>query len=175
MPTIGVAIAVPEPFASDLRRHRASFGDPQANTVPTHLTLLPPTDVDEADLPDVAKHLPGVAAANPPFDLHLRVTATFRPVSPVVFVAVAAGISECGLLAADVRTGPLQCDLRFPFHPHVTVAHHLPDEVMDRAFDALSSYGCRFCVDSFVLFSHDSTHGWLPQHEFSLARTEPRV
>ena len=139
MPTIGVAIAVPEPFASDLRRYRASFGDSQADTVPTHLTLLPPSAVDEADLPDVAKHLAEVAAAHPAFDLHLRGSATFRPVSPVVFVAVAAGISECELLAADVRTGPLQCDLRFPFHPHVTVAHHLPDEVMDRAFAALSA------------------------------------
>ena len=175
MPTIGVAIAVPEPFASDLRRHRASLGDPQADTVPTHLTLLPPTEVGEADLPDVSKHLSEVAAAHPPFDLHLRGSATFRPISPVVFVAVAAGISECELLAADVRTGPLQCELRFPFHPHVTVAHHLPDDVMDRAFAALSSYECLFCVDSFVLFSHDPTRGWLPQHEFSLAGAEPRV
>jgi len=175
VPTNGVAIAVPEPFASDLRRHRASFGDPQADTVPTHLTLLPPTDVADADLPDVDKHLTEVAAAHSPFDLQLRGSATFRPVSPVVFVAVAAGIFECQVLAADVRAGPLQCELCFPYHPHVTVAHHLPDSVMDRAFAELSDYECRFWVDSFVLFCHDLTRGWLPQSEFFLAGGEPRV
>ena len=175
MPTIGVAIPVPEPFGTELRRHRASFGDPQADTVPTHLTLLPPTDVADADLPDVGKHLKEVAAAHSPFELHLRGSATFRPVSPVVFVAVAEGISECELLAADVRTGPLQCDLCFPFHPHVTVAHHLPEAVLDHAFAELAYYECRFWVDSFGLFCHDPIRGWLPQQEFLLAAAKARV
>ena len=169
MPTLGVAIAVPEPFAGELRRHRASFGDPQADTVPTHVTLLPPTAVDAGDLTDIDKHLGEVAASHSPFALHLRGSATFRPVSPVVFLAVAAGISECELLAADVRSGPLHRELRFPFHPHVTVAHDLADAVMDRAFENLSDYECRFPVDSFVLFSHDPTRGWLPRREFRLA------
>jgi 2'-5' RNA ligase len=168
VPTIGVAIAVPEPHASDLSRHRASFGDPQADTVPTHVTLLPPTAVDDADLTDVGKHLDEVAASHSPFDLHLRGSATFRPVSPVVFVAVAAGISECELLAADVRSGPLHRELCFPFHPHVTVAHDVGDDEMDRAFEALRDYECRFRVDSFVLFGHESTRGWWPRDEFPL-------
>ena len=46
MATIGVAIAIPEPFGSELQRHRASFGDPQASAIPTHVTLVPPTDID---------------------------------------------------------------------------------------------------------------------------------
>jgi len=175
VPTIGVAIALPEPFASDLRRHRASFGDPTADSVPTHLTLLPPTDVTDAALPDVAKHLEEVAAAHSRFELHLRGSATFRPVSPVVFVAVVGGISQCELLAADVRTGPLQCDLTFPFHPHVTVAHDLPGVVMDRAFAQLATYECRFSVDAYALFRHDPDRGWLTQYEFSLAAAKARV
>lgn len=171
MPTIGVAIAVPEPFASDLRSHRASFGDAQAQAIPTHVTLLPPTVVDCAELPVVDKHLDEVASSHASFDLHLRGSATFRPVSPVVFVAVASGISECELLAADVRSGPLDRELQYPFHPHVTVAHDLPDADMDRAFEALADYECRFMVDSFALFAHDAAQGWFPQREFALART----
>lgn len=169
MPTIGVAIAVPEPFASDLRSHRASFGDRQAQTVPTHVTLLPPVELDDGELQDASKHLGEVASAHSPFDIHLRGAATFRPLSPVVFVALASGITECELLAADVRSGPLQRDLQFPFHPHVTMAHDLPDPVLDRAYEELTDYECRFTVASFALFAHDEVSGWLPQREFALA------
>src|SRR5690606_6654485 len=96
--------------------------------IPAHLTLLGPTEID--DTPDVAAkvddHLASVSAAQQPFELHLRGTATFRPVTQVVFVAVAAGISNCEQLAADVRSGPLQRELQYPYHPHVTVAHDVP-------------------------------------------------
>lgn len=171
VPTIGVAIAVPEPFASDLRSYRASFGDPQAQTVPTHVTLLPPVELDDSDVQDASKHLGEVASAHSPFDVHLRGSATFRPRSPVVFVALASGISECELLAAEVRSGPLHCDLQFPFHPHVTVAHDLPAPALDRAYEELADYECRFTVGSFALFAHDEVSGWLPQREFALGRT----
>ena len=42
--------------------------------------------------------------------MRLRGTGTFRPVSPVVFVNVAEGISRCELLADAVRRGPLEID-----------------------------------------------------------------
>src|SRR5262245_22242681 len=124
MSTIGVAIAIPEPWAAELQQHRASFGDPQAGAIPTHITLVPPTEVGD-DLPDVEKHLATIASDHQPFRLRLRGTATFRPVSPVVFIVVTEGISACEMLAASARSGPLAQDLTFPYHPHVTVAHHL--------------------------------------------------
>lgn len=168
MLTIGVAIAVPEPYGTQLRRSRASFGDPQAETVPTHVTLLPPTTVFDEDMSDVEKHLDVVAASHAAFNLHLCGSDTFRPVSPVVFVAVVAGISECEQLASDVRNGPLGRDVPFPFHPHVTVAHDLPDPALDRAYEELADYDCRFDVDSFALFVHDEALGWTTQREFAL-------
>ena len=125
MSTIGVAISIPEPWASQLQDHRASFGDPEANAIPTHITLIPPTDVGN-QLEAVSVHLAGVATRHGPFRLRLRGTATFRPISPVVFVNVTEGISICEVLAADARSGPLEQELVFPYHPHVTVAHDLP-------------------------------------------------
>ena len=62
-----------------------------------------------------------------PFRVHLRGTGTFQPISPVVFVGVVQGISQCEVLAAEVLRGPLAIDRAFPFHPHVTIAHHLPE------------------------------------------------
>lgn len=167
--TIGVAIAVPEPYASELRQYRASFGDPQADAVPTHITLLPPTQVDAAELPLIEQHLGQVAARNQAFRMHLRGTATFRPVSPVVFVVVTEGISACEVLAADVLSGQLQRELTFPYHPHVTVAHHLDDSALDKAFETLADYDCVFDVTDFYLYVHGDDEVWRTHRRFALS------
>lgn len=166
--TIGVAIAVPEPYASELRHYRASFGDPQADVVPTHVTLLPPTVVDGDRLTDIERHLADVAARHRAFRIHLRGTATFRPVSPVVFVVVTEGISGCEMLASDVRSGHLGRELTFPYHPHVTVAHHLEDSALDKAFETLADYECVFDVTAFHLYVHGEDQVWRPYRAFDL-------
>lgn len=168
MPTIGVAIAIPEPWATELQDYRTSVGDTTATQIPTHITLIPPAEVDDSDLAAVTSHLAGAATSVEPFDIHLRGTGTFRPVSPVVFVTLAEGISACELLADAVRQGPLAVDLDFPYHPHVTVAHHLDDPALDRAFDELAGFECRFAVDSFSLYVHDQQVGWQATHEYEL-------
>ena len=168
MPTIGVAVAIPEPWATELQDYRTSVGDSTATMIPTHITLLPPTEVDEGALPHVEAHLADVAGRLRGFTIHLRGTGTFRPVSPVVFVTVAEGISQCEQLAAAVRRGPLAIDLQFPYHPHVTIAHHLPDDVLDRAFSELASFESVFDAAEFHLYVHDEETGWKPTRHFPL-------
>ena len=124
MPVIGVALSIPEPWATELQDYRTGL-DPTAALVPTHITLVPPTEIDDDALAEVEGHLDEVAEAGAAFTVHLRGTGTFRPVSPVVFVSLAEGISQTEQLAAAVRSGPLDVDVEFPYHPHVTVAHHL--------------------------------------------------
>jgi 2'-5' RNA ligase len=168
MPTIGVAIAVPEPWATQLQDYRTSIGDRTATHIPTHLTLVPPTVVADADEAAVVDHLDAAAAASAPFPIHLRGTGTFRPVSPVVFVTVVEGISRCEQLAAAARSGPLASDPAFPYHPHVTIAHHLDDATLDRAFEELAGFECVFDADRFHLYAHDEHTGWQPTHTFPL-------
>lgn len=169
MSTIGVAIPVPEPYCGELQRWRRSFGDPLADAIPTHVTLLPPTDVSDDDLPDLETHLEKVAASHYAFPIHLRGTATFQPVSPVVFVAVREGISCCELLAEGIRSGPLERELHFPYHPHVTVAHDLPEAQLQAAFEALADFECRFDVTTFSLYLHGRDRVWRPKRDFPLA------
>ena len=164
---IGVAIPIPEPYGTELQRTRASYGDPLATAIPTHITLIPPTELDEADIEPVAEHLATAAAAVEPFDIHLRGTGTFRPVSPVVFVALAIGISECEDLEGRVRRGPLDRTPDFPYHPHVTVAHHLPDDLLDRAFKELAEYEVEFPVWGFSLYEHGADGMWRPERDFA--------
>jgi 2'-5' RNA ligase len=169
MPTIGVALAIPEPWASQLQDYRTSVGDSTATMIPTHITLVPPIDVAGDEVSAIEKHLTEVAADTDAFCVHLRGTGTFRPVSPVVFVAVVEGISQCEQLAASVRQGPLGVDVAFPYHPHVTIAHHLEDELLDRAFAELADFECEFDVADFHLYVHDEAAGWRPTREFPLA------
>src|SRR5262249_30815892 len=148
--TIGVAIPIPEPHGRELQSWREQFGDPAARTIPPHVTLLPPTEVALADLPTIEGHLLRVAADFEAVGIHLRGTGTFRPLSQVVFVTLAEGIAGCEMLEARVRSGPLAHRvLDFAYHPHVTVAHDVPDPALDRAFDKLADYDARFEVWGF--------------------------
>jgi 2'-5' RNA ligase len=139
-----------------------------AQAIPPHVTLVPPTELYAAELPAVEGHLREVAARQWPFEVRLRGTGSFRPVSPVVFVSLAIGISGCERLEAAVRAGPLARPRRFNYHPHVTVAHDLPGDVRDRAFVELADYQATFDVVAFGLFERDSDGVWRTASEFPL-------
>ena len=165
---IGIAIEVPAPFGPELQAARARFGDPLAAAIPPHITLLGPTVLDPGELEEAVAHLEAVAAGAAPFRIHLRGSASFRPVSPVVFVQVVEGIAECEHLERAVRSGPLQQELRFNYHPHVTVAHEVDDASLDRAFDDMATYEARFDVGGFHLYEHGDDGVWRPRRLFDL-------
>lgn len=165
---IGIAVAVPEPYSAELAAARSAAGDPLAELIPPHITLLGPTVIDQADLEKVRDHLGQVAGSVGPFEVVLRGTATFRPVSPVVFVALAQGIAECETIESRVRTGMLAQDLRFNYHPHVTIAHEVPDDCLDKAYESLRDFEARFEVASFWQYEHGDDGVWRPQCEFAL-------
>ena len=166
----GVAFGLPEPYTSELQRWRERLGDPNAAGIPPHVTLLPPTALRDEQLEEVEEHLRRVAASERPFRMHLRGSATFRPVSPVVFVPLVEGIADCERVEAKVRSGPLSRTLGFPYHPHVTVAHDLGEPALDRAFAALKDYEAVFEVWGFTLFEQDREGIWRPQRDFPFGR-----
>lgn len=173
--TLGVSIAVPEPYGSLLQERRAGFGDPAAHGIPTHVTLLPPTEVDEARLPEVRAHLDRVAAGARAFPMRLSGTGTFRPLSPVVFVQVVAGTSSCGWLQERVRDadGPLARELQFPYHPHVTVAHGIAEDAMDRAYEELADFEAEWAVRSFALYEQGADAVWRKLHTYEFGGGGP--
>jgi 2'-5' RNA ligase len=168
MPTIGVSIAVPEPWGSRLQDFRVTNGDAEGSSIPTHITLVPPLEVPPERMTDVERHLEEVAAGTSSYPIHLRGTGTFRPVSPVVFVNLVEGISQTERLAHGCRRGPLTLDLSHPYHPHVTVAHLLDADSLDRAFEQMAGFECAFTVTEFHLYVHCADHGWKATHDFVL-------
>jgi 2'-5' RNA ligase len=166
--TIGVSIAVPEPWGSRLQDFRVENGDQQGASIPSHITLVSPIDIDPGRMLDVEGHLAEVAASTTPYSIHLRGSGTFRPVSPVVFVSLAEGISSTEQLAARCRSGPLRVEVAYPYHPHVTVAHVDDEALLDRAFGELAGFECAFTVGEFHLYVHDEHLGWKATRAYAL-------
>jgi 2'-5' RNA ligase len=169
--TIGVAIGIPAPWGPRLDRCRAASGDPLAAEVPAHVTLLGPTEIEDATLGETERHLADVARAHPPFRLRLAGTGTFRPVTQVVFVALAGGAAECTRLAGDVRSGPLVRDLAYPYHPHVTVAQDVPPAALDAVTAELAGFEAEFEVAGFTLYEHVGQGRWRPDRHYPLTGT----
>lgn len=166
--TVGVAVTVPDPWGEQLQEQRAGFGDSLAWTVPTHITLLPPTQVPAARLAQVDEHLRTLASGVAAFDVVLRGSATFRPVSQTSFIVVRQGAPECEQLAEQVRTGPLRRSLTFPYHPHVTIAIDLSDDAHDRSEAQLADFALEFSVARIERYELAEYGVWESVAEFPL-------
>ena len=166
--TIGVSIPIPSPHGEFLQERRAAFGDPSAWAIPAHITLVPPTLVEDGVFEDFIAHCKQVASERDRFEVVLRGTGTFRPISDVVYIQVAQGVSACERLETALRSGPLQRPLDFYYHPHVTVAHNVPDEALDRAFEELADFHIAFTVNGFHLYELGADDVWRPKHDFRL-------
>jgi 2'-5' RNA ligase len=169
---VGVAVAVPEPWASFLRRARAAYGDPQADHVPPHVTLIPPTCVDASTLAAVTDFVRSACRPQPAFPMALKGTATFRPVSAVVHVQVIQGRAECEELERALRAGPLAQELTFPYHPHVTIAQDVPDADLDRALGDLADFEATFPVGEISLFTQGADRVWHAHARIPLAPSQ---
>jgi 2'-5' RNA ligase len=155
--TSGVALTVPDPWGTEIQERRAGYGDHVAWTIPTHITLLPPTQVSASKAMLVDEHLAWVAKTHQPFAVRLHGADTFRPVTQTSFVVVGSGGDECEALADAVRAGPLRRRLPFPYHPHVTIAVDLADDVHDRAEAEFGEFDLNFPVtwiERFELAEH---------------------
>lgn len=161
--SIGVILGFPPEIAEELQRWRASFGDPMAATVPAHITLV--TTTMTQDWEATRSHVREVARQQAPFTVTIAGTGTFRPVSPVVFLNVEAGFGECVSLHRQLQSGPLEREIPFAYHPHVTVAHDVAPESLDEAETVLKDYRASFPVASMGLYEHDDNGIWQLREE----------
>jgi 2'-5' RNA ligase len=167
--TIGVAITVPEPWGSELQELRASYGDTLAWTIPTHVTLLPPTQVPVDRLPLVDDHLRASTEVQGAFEVVLHGSASFRPVTQTSYLVLERGAEECARLAETVRSGPLRRTLPYPYHPHVTMAVDLDGHVHDGVEADLASFHLSWTVTEFERYELSDYGVWQPVTSFPLA------
>lgn len=171
--TVGIALPVPEPWGSLIRDARIGYGETRAAHIPTHITLLPPTETTAERLEELLVHVAELTRRSPPFGVVLRGTGTFRPVSDVVYIQVARGVSSCEQLQLGVRNGPVWRPLEFPYHPHVTLAHDLPPETLDRAFAEFADLSAEFEARDVVVYVHHGDEVWRPLVTYELTGGQP--
>lgn len=147
----GIVIAVPEPWVSQIMDARLALGDKAAEKVPPHITIMPPQAVDVSLKEDIFEHLRSVAARHRPFRVTVRGAKSFQPISPVVYLDVVEGANACADLAEDVRFGPLDYSPRFPYHPHITLAHGVNQAALDEALALGSDFEASWMVTGFRL------------------------
>jgi len=160
---VGVILGFPPEIARELQEWRASFGDPMAEVIPAHITLI--TTTPTQDWAATREHVRAVAKTQEPFNITISGTGSFRPVSPVVFVNVEEGFDECVELHEKLQSGPLERRLPFPYHPHVTVAHDVAQKNLDEAETVLRDYRATFPVVSMGLYEHDTNGIWQLREE----------
>ncbi|MBT2595610.1 2'-5' RNA ligase family protein [Arthrobacter sp. ISL-72] len=161
--SVGVILGFPPDIAAELQRWRASFGDPMAGVIPAHITLV--TTTPTLDWEATRSHVREVARRQEPFTVTISGTGSFRPVSPVVFLNVEEGFEHCVNLHEQLQTGPLERDLPFAYHPHVTIAHDVAPESLDEAETVLKDYRVTFPVVSMGLYEHDINGIWQLREE----------
>ena len=102
--------------------------------------------------------------------MHLRGTGTFRPITEVVFVALAVGISECELLAEAIAAAERDQPGRpVPVPP---ARDGRPGRAGRRARRGLRGpgrlLGAASTSTAFTLFSHGGEGPWRPRRDFPL-------
>jgi len=165
---VGVSIAVPEPWASEISQARISYGDEYAEMIPPHITIVGPTAVNLKDIPAIIVALDNACDQVPKFQVSLSGAGSFRPISPVAFLNVEQGAAECAALSARANKGLLAGVQRFPYHAHVTLAHGVPDPVLDQAEADFADLHARFSADALWLYRHHEDGVWRKLCKFEL-------
>jgi 8-oxo-dGTP pyrophosphatase MutT (NUDIX family)/2'-5' RNA ligase len=158
---LGVIARLPEPLAIHVQAWRRALGDPLAERIVPHLTLVPPQTVAERDLHRAVALVERAAAGAVPFLVELDGAATFLPEAPVAFLVVREGGPALAGLEAALRESPL--DRRtHPFHPHVTIVQDLPPGRIEAAARELAGFRADFPVRELALLREERDKTWRP-------------
>lgn len=166
---VGVVIEVPAPCGDDILQWRMGFGDPFADRMPTHVTLLLPPPLAASDIDQLGRTLDEIAGRWSPFEVAMGPIGTFRPVSPVVYLQVSAEGEAFHKLERALISAHGHVEREHDFVPHVTLAMNVGDGLLDAAAEALADYSCRWVAGSMSLFRRHTDGRWhrLSRHQFT--------
>lgn len=170
---LGVALLVPEPVATEMDGVRRALGDDTLGRIPAHITLIPPVNVNDADMSDALALLRETAAATRPLRLELGPPTTFHPVTPVIYLAVGGDLEALHDLRERVFHPPLSRPLSHSFVPHATLADEIDPTRIPPALAALASYRADVMIDRVHVLREGKGRMWRPIADAPFA--PPRV
>jgi len=171
---LGVVLVVPPPLDGEVDGLRRACGDRSRSRVPPHLTLVPPVNVREEDLPRALQVVRQAAAGTHPLRVRLGPPTSFLPDSPVVYLPVGGDEKELAALhrlRELVFRPPLERRVDHPFVPHVTIADEMvPDERIEATVTALADFVVEVTFDRVHLLQeghHGEAHRrWVPVADY---------
>ncbi len=158
---VGVALLLPDPVAAEVDGLRRAVGE-RVELIAGHLTLVPPLNFHDRELPDALAVLRRAAAATKPFTITLGPPSTFLPVNPVLYLAVGGEIDAVRDLRERVMQAPLYRKPQWTFEPHVTLAEHLSPERIAAALVALADFRAEVRVERVHLLEQRHWDGGPP-------------
>lgn len=168
---LGVVLLVPEPWATEADGLRRALGDPALGRIPAHLTLVPPVNVREDDLPAAFDVVHAAARRCPALTLRIGPAASFAPVNPVAYLAVTGAPGERSHLVGlrdDLHQGPLDRREDHPFVPHVTIAAELEEPRLTSAVAALADYCAEVTFERVHVLAEQAGRVWVPVADAAL-------
>ena len=161
---LGAALLLEGQVAAEVDGLRRACGDPAFGRVPTHITLVPPVNVREDDLPAALTRLRTAAGAvRGAVEVTLGPPATFLPVNPVLYLALGGpGVAAVHRLRESVFAYPLERKVTWPFVPHVTLADSATAERIAAALVALADYSVTVAFDRVHLLEEGEERVWRP-------------
>ncbi len=159
---LGVALLLGGRHAAEVDGLRRACGDPALGRVPAHITLVPPVNVREDDLPAALTRLRAAAAAvREPIEVAIGPPATFLPGNPVLYLEVGgSGLPALHRLRDTVFAYPLERKLTWPFVPHVTVADGAEPARITAALAALVDFTLDVDFDRIHLLEEATDRTW---------------
>ena len=162
---LGVVLLVPHPIATQVDGLRLALGDGALGRIEPHITLVPPVNVAERDLPKAFSIVRTAATTVAPLSLRLGPVTTFAPVNPVAYLRVAGEpqvLEALERLRAGCGQGPLERPQDHDFVPHVTVADDLAEGRIESAVWALADFAAEVTFDRVHVLAELPGRLWRP-------------
>ncbi len=162
---MGVALLLPQPLAAEIDGLRRAVGE-RIERIPGHVTLVPPLNFHDHELPAALAVLRAAAEATAPFVLTFGPPATFLPVNPVLYLAVGGDLDAVRELRRRVMQPPLHRKPQWTFEPHLTLCEQLEPSRIAAATAAMADYRAEVTVDRVHLLEQRHWDGgptaWRP-------------
>ncbi len=159
---LAVALIVPQPLATQIDGLRRALGDGALGRIAPHITLVPPTNVAERDLPGAFRVVRAAADAVAPLSLRLGPVTTFPAPSPVAYLAVTGADDALRSLREGCCAGPFDRSTDRDFVPHVTVVQRLEATRLDAVSMVLADFAAEVTVDRVHVLVEQPGRIWVP-------------
>lgn len=159
---LGVVLLIPQPLATQIDGLRRALGDGALGRIAPHVTLVPPVNIAERDLPASFAVVRSAAAASAPLELDLGPVTTFHPVNPVAYLSVGGADEQLASLRHACLTGPLDRPQEHEFVPHVTIAGDMVATRLGAVGAVLSDFAAQVTIDRVHVLAEQPGRVWVP-------------